>query len=175
MADESSGNLSISLLRSVFKILLGVHHSCKTQLLILLIGIYPGCVRSWIKMSWLTVQWLGMSSLQSKCIKLVWMTQSTHSHCNGGMKDSWHLWERWPYWFKFLYKWKLMHGKWMYCMSPLLRVFEVISPHANLLILKALQFSCIFSTSEITVKNVLRSRRSSSDWFIVFPCYIFLM
>lgn len=80
-------------------ILLRVHHGFKTQLLILLRGIYSERVCSWIKMSGLTVQWLRMSSLQCKCIKLVWRTQSTRSHCYREMKDLWHPWERWPYWF----------------------------------------------------------------------------
>lgn len=49
-------------------------------------------------------------------------------------------------------KLKLMGGKWMYSMSPHLTVFQVISPHANQLILciKALHFSCTYCMSEIT-------------------------
>lgn len=78
-------------------------------------------------MSGLTAQWLGMSSLQSKCIKLVWRTQSTCPHCYRGMKDLWHSWERRPYRFKSLHKLKLMGGKWMFFMSPLLTVFQVRS------------------------------------------------
>lgn len=50
------------------------------------------------------------------------------------MKDSWHPWERWPYWFKSPFKLKLMGEKWKHTVSPILSVHQVISPHADQLI-----------------------------------------
>lgn len=133
MSAEETYPLNIIVSLCLFTLLPGVHRSSKTQLLILLRGISSERLCSWIKMSALTVQWLGMSSLQSKCIKLVWLAE-THSGCYRGMKDSWCCRERWPYWFKSVYKLKLMAGKWMDFTSLLFGVFQAITSNANQII-----------------------------------------
>lgn len=102
-----------------------------------------------------------MSSLQSKCIKLVWRTQSTSSRSatiGGGMKDSWHPWEWWLYWSESFCKLRLMAVKWMYSMSPHVSVFQLISPHANQLIL------CVKLPPEITREGKNKPENLYHKW-----------
>lgn len=158
---QKPSNIIIAL--CLFPILPGVHQGFKTWLLILLRGIYSERLCSWIKMSGLTAWWLGMSSLQSKCIKLVWRTQSTRSQSYRGkqMKHLWHPWEQWPYWFRsVVYKLELMgwkvdvfHVSFINCISSYQCPCKSVNPsYKTGLFAKALHFPHIYSTLQITLQ-----------------------
>lgn len=164
MANESGGkppNIIFALRH--FKILTGVHGSFKTQVLILLRGLCGERVCSWIKMSGLTLWWLGMSSLQSKCIKLVWRTQSTREWDERFMASRR---KRWPYWFKPHVKLKLMGGKWRHPVSFGFNGASVLMQMAQLFVLtsSSLQPLTVLHTSS-------RSRKREEVIFLgtLFP------